>query len=151
MCAALAFTLTACADRPTGVHMERAALVVPAGGSLAVLYFTAVNGDARADTIYSVKVDGAESVSMHAPMRDGAGGVNPMADAAMVPLPANSRVRFAPGGTHVMVRISGFPLRRGTDVRVVLMRTHGDSTVGMARVVDYADLDTLLGPSKRAP
>ncbi len=144
-CAA-AVLAAACADRSSGIRIERAALVVPAGGSLAALYFTVQNGQAHSDTIHAVRVDGAESVAMHQPRQHVTGVVDPMAEAAMVPLPPHSTVRFAPGGQHVMVRLSGFTLRRGTAVRMVLYRSRGDSTVGAARVVEYSDLDSVLAP-----
>lgn len=134
----------ACGGAGDGVRIERAALVVPAGGSLAALYFTVHNGTSRADTVHAVRLDGAEFVTMHAPREHATGIVDLMADAGMVPLPPRGTLRFLPGGMHAMARMTGYPVRRGAMLRLVVYRAGGDSTVSAARVVEYAELDSVL-------
>jgi len=145
----VAMLAAACVDRAPGVRVERAALVIPAGGSLAMLYLTVHNHTGRADTIRALRIDDAGGVSLHTPREHATGVLEPGTEARMVPLPPNSTVRFSPGGLHAMVQVTGLPMRRGSAVRLVLHRTRGDSTVSAARVVAYADLDSVLAPPSR--
>lgn len=67
----------------------------PAGG-----YFTA-HGSASADTLASVTSPKAERIEMHSMVQDGA--TMKMRAEQSFALPANGELKFAPGGSHLML------------------------------------------------
>lgn len=64
-------------------------------------YFT-INGGQTDVVLRAVTADAAQRVEMHESVRD-ANGVMSMKKIADVPVPANSTVKFAPGGKHLML------------------------------------------------
>ena len=68
--------------------------------SPAAAYFT-VHGGPADTTLLSVSTDVAIKAEMHQSMS--AGGMSTMKPLDMLPVPARSEVRFAPGGKHVML------------------------------------------------
>lgn len=140
----------------SGVQLEHALLVLPAGSSPAALYFTVRNAGARPDTLAGIAVEGAPHTSMHderqGRMPDGGmsmGGMTMMTPVSFVPLPAGGEVRFAPGGLHGMIDRFDGVLRRGDSVRVTLRLASGRPVAAEARVIAYADLDTAMAPAPR--
>jgi protein SCO1/2 len=139
-----------------GVRLDHALLVLPAGSSPAALYFSVRNEGPTPDTLAGIMVDGAPQTSMHdeqqsrRPGSDRSMGVmTMMTPVSAVPLPAGGDVRFAPGGLHGMIEKLDRTLRRGDSVQVTLRLASGRPASAMARVIEYADLDTMIAPSPR--
>lgn len=71
-----------------------------AQGTTGVGFLTLENPGARPDALLSVETSGARQVQIH--QSSVSGGMASMQMVSRVPLPAGSRVTFAPGGYHLM-------------------------------------------------
>ncbi len=130
----LLFTLTACADEQpasdvplpeeppvpadTFAVVDAWAGVASEGGTTAG-YFTIENGLARADTLQGVTADGMDRIEMHETYEreDGLRGMRPVEELVA---PPGERVRFAPGGLHLMLINMERALAVGDSVEVTL-------------------------------
>lgn len=131
--------------------LERAVVVPPTGGAPAALYFTVRNRSGRVATLRRVEMDVAERVSLqtiqaHRPSMGGmAASSGPLTrPVGSVPIPPRGAVRFAPGGYTAMLHGVRRPLVLGESVAVVAHFEGGARAEATARVVAYADLDTML-------
>lgn len=142
---ALALALAAaCTRGSASIRVDRAVIATTPDGSMSVLYFTLRNERAASDTLRRVSVDSAVAVTMHTPRQHALGVVSAANSLTAVPLPAQSVVRFAPGGLHAMVPAPALTLRQGMRVRMVAHLASGDSASGEVPVVGYADLDSAF-------
>lgn len=140
----------ACGTRDAAFVVERAAVTLPAGGAPALVFFTVRNAGAAA-TLVGVEIDAAARTTMQSTtphrMPEGSAAMGPTA--LLLPVPtveigAASALRFAPGGFTGVVEALRRPLARGDSVRLTLRLADGRSATAMARVLEYADLDTAL-------
>jgi copper(I)-binding protein len=146
-----ALALSACNSETRVLEIERAVLTLPAGGSPAAVYMTVRNTSAIELQVVGVEVDGAsgialQSVTAHRMPTASAtrGATTIMSSIAGVTIPARTSVRFAPGGYTVLVESLRTPRARGDSVRIVVRLSNAWSRSAMARVVQYADLDSAL-------
>lgn len=154
-CAGVAFGAVACRAETPVIALERAVLVLPAGGAPAAVYLTVRNSSAMALEVVGVEVEGADttvlqSVTAHR-MPDASASRGPTAllsPVPLVPIAAGGTLRFAPGGYTVVVSGLRRPLVRGDSVRITVRLSNAWSRSAMARVLAYADLDTALGTAR---
>jgi copper(I)-binding protein len=145
-----ALLAVACGERAAVVQLERAAIaVVP--GVAPMLYLTVRNLGARTMEVTGVSVEGAATADMHTATAHRLG----QADAALgdtallspvgsVPLAAHGTLRFAPGGYSIALDGVARPLVPGDSLEVTLQFAEAATATTMARVVRFADLDTVL-------
>jgi periplasmic copper chaperone A len=145
--AASAIGIAACrvvpVDEEGPAAWTHAYLVVPAPGSPAVLYLWVTNPAGRADTVTAVQVTEADSAQVHRTMPMG-GGMERMVPVAAVPVAAHDTVKLAPGGLHVMV--FGLPagLKAGDSTAITVTFRNAGDVQGYARVITYAQVDSLV-------
>lgn len=131
---ALLFTLTACADEQpasdvpppaedpvpadTFAVVDAWAGVASEGGTTAG-YFTIENGLATADTLQGVTGEAMDRIEMHETYEreEGMRGMRPVEDLVVGP---GARVRFEPGGLHLMLINMERALAVGDSVEVTL-------------------------------
>ncbi len=131
-------------DETGPVGWTRAYLVSPAPGSPAVLYLWVTNPTSHADTVTGARVADADSAQLHGTMSMG-NGMEHMVPLPAVALPARDTVRFAPGGRHVMVFGLGAKVAPGDSTAVTLTFRRAGEVQGWARVITYAQVDSLAG------
>lgn len=73
----------------------------PVVGDEGSAYFTVRNTGTDPDTLIGVSVPAAASVMLHGQKKDGS--ITRMVMLDMLPIPAGSEVRLAPGGLHLML------------------------------------------------
>ena len=110
------------------------------GAAVGVVYFEIVNSGAQ-DTLVHVEAPVARQLEMHSMAT--IGGVMQMRQVLSVDVPAQGRVRFEPGGLHVMLIDLVRPLKKGDRFPLMLVFQHA----GPMRVeVIVQDLGTLTSP-----
>ncbi|HEY5219063.1 MAG TPA: copper chaperone PCu(A)C [Gemmatimonadaceae bacterium] len=138
--------VTACHGAPVApapaVSWTHGYIVSPAPGSPAVAYLWLTNSTSSADTVTEVRVGGADSAQVHENMPTGNGMEN-MERVVALAVPAHDTLRLAPGGYHVMVFGIRGTLRAGDSTAVTVTFTHAGDVAGWARVITYADVDSL--------
>ena len=130
-------------DEAGAAGWSRGYLVTPAPGSPAVLYLRVTNPVGRADTVLAVRVAGADSAQVHGTMTMGSGmeGMTPM---AALPIAAHDTVKLAPGGLHVMVFGLRAGLAAGDSTAVTVTFRNAGDVPGYARIITYAQVDSLV-------
>ena len=93
-------------------------------GQPAVAYFT-IHGGATDATLINVSSERAIRTEMHQSM-SGPGGMSSMRPLASVAVPANTAVKFEPGGRHAMLFGLGAAVAPGD--RIQLLLTFGDGS-----------------------
>lgn len=112
---------TACGDDGDGAAIEvRAAWArpTPAGTATAAVYMTVLADED--DTLVGASVAPAVAGAAIAHQTVSADGQLSMSDTARVPLPGGDRVRFEPGGLHVMLDDLAAPLVVGAEFAMSL-------------------------------
>jgi copper(I)-binding protein len=142
----------ACSPPPaTPLAVERA--VFTPGDSVVPpsLYFTVHNAGGTAVTLTGVRIDAADSATIHtttahrlpgAPLTAGPMAMYTRVDSVIVA--AGQTLRFAPGGYFVMTKPLTRALQRGDSVRFTIFATGPVGVTAMARVLPYAELDVAL-------
>ena len=143
-CALVPFT--ACGSADGGPAEAAGALTVrsvtidaPANPDVAAVRLVVDNQMARSDALQSVTTPVAETASLHRSGEDAEGRAI-MAEVRTVPIAARSRVRFQPGGLHVMLTGLRRRIVAGDIVALTFhFRTAGTRTVN-ARVVPISEI-----------
>jgi periplasmic copper chaperone A len=130
-------------DQTGTVGWSQGYLVEPAPGSPAVLYLWMTNPTPAGDTTIGIRMPAADSAQVHRTAAMG-NGMDGMARVAEFPLPAHDTVKFAPGGLHVMVFGLDHALARGDSTPVTVTFARAGDVRGWARVITYADVDSLV-------
>lgn len=151
-----AMVATACEEAAGPIRVERAA-IVPLASAPTSLYLTVRNTSARPVRIARVAVEGAAVSEMRTTtahrmaLADSLMGPTSMqTPVASIQVPALGTLRFAPGGYSVVLDSLARPLAVGDSARVTVWLESGERARGIAAVVRYADLDTLLVTSSSA-
>jgi copper(I)-binding protein len=99
-----------------------------AGMKMGAGYLTVTNGGAADDELLAVTTPAADEVQIHrSQMQD---GVMRMREVGATSVPAGQRIRFLPGGLHLMFMGLKAPLEAGQTVPVTLQfREAGEVTV----------------------
>ncbi len=144
--------LVGCLRFESPLAVERAVLVLPAGGAPAALYFTAHNRGHNLVTITGVEIPGGpattlQTVTAHRmPAASAAQGTMAiMSPVDAVPLEAGATVRFAPGGYTVALPSVPFTWWEGDSVAIAVVSAGAFRRDAWARVVTYRQLDSALG------
>jgi mono/diheme cytochrome c family protein len=147
-----ALSVSACGELAGPIRLERAAIVTPVGAPT-TLFLSVLNTSGRPVRIAGVTVDGAatatiSSTTAHRMDLPGAPATTMqlLSPVASVPVAAATTLRFAPGGYSVVLDGLARPLLPGDSARVTVRLESGERASTMARVVRYADLDTVLVP-----
>jgi mono/diheme cytochrome c family protein len=142
----------ACSELAGPIRLERAAIVTPVG-SPTTLYLTVQNRSGRPVRIVAATVDGATTATIstttaHRMDLPGAPATTMqlLSPVGSIPVAAASSLRFAPGGWSIVLGGLTRALLPGDSARVTLRLESGERASAMARVVRYADLDTVLVP-----
>ena len=114
----------------------------PAAATMSV-YATIANG-AAADTLFSIETPAAQTALLHSTMDHG--GMQMMHAVTFFPIPTDSTVRLAPGGTHIMLEGLSRQFTSGDSIPLVLVFRRGGPSPVTAKVVTYARLDSALAP-----
>jgi periplasmic copper chaperone A len=94
------------------------------GATIGAAYFEIVNAGA-ADTLLRIESPVARQVEMHASYTEG--GTMRMRPVTSVDVPVGGRVRFQPGGLHVMLIDLTQPLKEGQRFSLTLVFQHAGS------------------------
>jgi copper(I)-binding protein len=84
------------------VKIESAWLRPAARGMNSALYFNINNVTTKADALYKVTSKAAELVQLHSTVKN-SNGTEGMKEIKQIAVPANSVIKFEPGGYHVML------------------------------------------------
>ncbi|HMS02520.1 MAG TPA: c-type cytochrome [Gemmatimonadaceae bacterium] len=149
--------LPACTPGAPGVGVETALITVPVGGAPALVFATVRNADVMPLYLETVSVDGEGPVTIRteAAHRDAPRDAPPARLPTLTPverllLPVASQLRLAPGSYTGVLESDTTHLTRG-ETRTLTLRFERAQPVSVtARVVDYADLDSLLRPAGAA-
>jgi copper(I)-binding protein len=126
------------------IRVQAAIVPQPASTDEAALYLVLHNEGTVDDTLTAVWSELAQKGEMHETMAM-SGGMSHMAPVARVVVKAGGDLRFAPGGTHVMLTQLSRKPAVGESVPVRLrFAVAGDLSIA-ADVVAYADLEARLG------
>ena len=129
--------LSACGG-PERVTADDAWIRLPAApGRPGAAYFTLHGGRSDA-TLVDVSADVAVRAEMHESM-SGAGGMAGMKPLGQVPVPAGSKVEFAPGGKHVMLFDLNPKAKAGKIFNLTLNFANGGRLYVPATIVGPAD------------
>ena len=110
------------------------------GATVGVAYLEIVNSG-KQDTLVRVESTAARRVEMHSMAT--VGGVMQMRELSSVDVPAHGRVRFEPGGLHVMLIDLEHPLKKGERIPLTLVFQRAGRVPAEAIV---QDLGTLTPP-----
>ena len=114
---AMLFLLSACgADR--GIEVREAWARPAMQGGNGAIYFVIQNDAREADEMTGAASDIAEAVEMHETRMEGE--VMQMHPMGSVPLPANAKTTFKPGGLHIMLIDMKKDLKVGDEVEITL-------------------------------
>lgn len=139
--ALVAVALTGCgddggpADAAGTLRVLDATVDRPANPAQASLRFVIDNGTATDDELVGVSSPVAGSASVHRSEVDDR-GVASMEDVASLPIPARSKVTFAPGGLHVMLEALAEPLEVDQTFDVELTFAEAGTRTVQVRVVE---------------
>lgn len=145
-----ALVAAACGERATVVQLERAAVaVVP--GAPPMVYLTVRNAGARPVEVTGATVEGAATAGFRTATAHRLGRADAaLGDTALlspvdaVSVAAHASLRFAPGGYSIVLDGVARPLVPGDSLRVTLQFAGAAPATTIARVVRFADLDTVL-------
>ncbi len=131
------------ADAVVLPQIERAVIGRPPTSDRAALYLHVRNSSDGPIRLTTVIVDGVGEESFHRSSMEG--GMLSMRPLEFVEIPANSLLKMAPGGVHIMLEgLSDEFLARET-VQVTLRTSTGGVVLTNARLVGLADLESALG------
>lgn len=144
---------SACASGDSSLPLERMVVVIPVGNESPALYGIVRNLGAVDDSIVGVDVELAERAGLfssreHLLPTDGApaGALGNRASVVSIAVRAGKTLRLSPDGLHALLSGLRRPLVRGDSTRVTLRFAHGAPRSAPARVIAYADLDSILSP-----
>lgn len=144
---------SACGSGDSSLPLERMVVVIPVGNESAALYGIVRNLGAVDDSIVGVEVELAERAGLfssreHLLPTDGApaGALGNRASVVSIAVRAGKTLRLSPDGLHALLDGLRRPLVRGDSTRVTLRFAHGAPVSAPARVIAYADLDSILSP-----
>jgi copper(I)-binding protein len=126
-----------------GVVAPAPANVGSAAAATMSVYATIVNGG-PADTLSNVETTAAQTAALHSTMDHG--GMQMMHAASYFPIPADSTVRLAPGGTHIMLEGLSRQFTSGDTIAIVLVFQRAGRIPVTAKVVAYEHLEQALRP-----
>lgn len=128
-------------------------VVIPVGNESPALYGIVRNLGAVDDSIVAVEVELAERAGLfssreHLLPTDGApaGALGNRASVVGIAVGAGKTLRLSPDGLHALLSGLRRPLVRGDSTRVTLRFAHATPVSAPARVIAYADLDSILSP-----
>jgi copper(I)-binding protein len=143
--AAAVITAVACRPAPRGgsaaagsITISRAVVSAPAGPSEAPAFLVLDNHGPAADSLIAVVSPDADSVSLHTVT---AGRMEPL---SAIVLPAERRVRLAPGQYHLMLKGLRRPLASGDTVSLELQFSRAGPVVVRAPVLRYSEAVSAL-------
>lgn len=145
-------------------------IVAPAGDAPSAMYFTVMNAAATPDTLTDVRVTDVAHADMHTQTmmsmshdtgvmahdmghemshgmaHDMSSMTTVMTPTPEVAVPSGGALRFTPGGRHVMLTGARHRFMPGEVVAAEMTFRHGGTAHIRARVVTYAQLDSLREP-----
>lgn len=127
------------------LEVSRVVMAEPVTGERTALYFDVANTGAAPDTLTGVDAGPLGRASVHRTTE--VGGVSRMRAAGPVEIAAAGGIELRPGGLHVMVEELEHAPVAGDTVAVTLHFAVAGPVGVRARVVSYADLQEVLGPS----
>lgn len=146
----------ACRNPEPALALDRAAIAVAPGVSPA-LYLTLRNVGRRPLDVVGARVSVARSATIQtttahrmAPGDAALGPTSMFQPVAAVRVDGGATMRFAPGGFGIVLEGLSRPLVVGESLGVSLELATGPAVTTMARVVAFAELDTVLAPATSA-
>ena len=133
-----ALSLASCGQGPVLAAHDAVVKLNPIEGNPSALYFT-VHGGPQATTLEDVLSPSAIRVAMHDNVRDPATGMVSMKPLVRVPIPADTDVRFAPGGKHVMLYGINLPARRLNEIDLTFVFGNGERVAVTASMQGMGD------------
>ncbi len=137
---ALAALALACAGTARGGHAEsgditisHAVVSLPPPSTPAPGFLVLENRGAAPDTLLAIDSPDADSVTLHTVV---GGQMEPV---SMVAVPTYGKVRFAPGGYHVMIAGLHTPLAAGDTVKLALHFAHAGRVLVRAVALRYSE------------
>ncbi|MBK8057980.1 MAG: copper chaperone PCu(A)C [Gemmatimonadetes bacterium] len=151
---ALLVLAPACSSGDSSLPLERMVVVIPVGNESAALYGTVRNLGAVDDTIVGIDVEIAERSALFSsrehllPTDVAAAGAatGNRAPVVRAELKAGEQLRFSPDRLHALLGGLRRPLVRGDSTRVTVRFARGAPVSATARVIAYADLDSIVSP-----
>jgi cytochrome oxidase Cu insertion factor (SCO1/SenC/PrrC family)/copper(I)-binding protein len=125
--------------------ISKAVVAEPATQDEAAAYLTFTNNTKQEDTLVAVAADLAARGEVHETM--GEGEMRHMMATPTLVLPANTEVKLAPDGMHIMLSQLRRKLVAGDTVKLYLSLSRAGPVEVRAPVVPYADLEKFLGLS----
>lgn len=125
--------------------ISMAVVAEPASQDEAAAYLTFTNNTKQEDTLVAVAADLAARAEVHETM--GEGEMRHMMATPTLVLPANTEVKLAPDGMHIMLSQLRRKLVAGDTVKLYLSLSRAGPVEVRAPVVPYADLEKFLGLS----
>ena len=139
VCALAALALS-CAGAARGGHAESGDIVIshavislPPPSTAAPGFFVLENRGSTLDTLLAIDSPDADSVAMHTVV---GGQMEPV---AMVAVPTYGKVRFAPGGYHLMIGGLRKPLVVGDTITLALHFAHAGRVLVGAVTLTYSE------------
>ena len=133
----------ATAAEANAMVISKAVVAEPATLDEAAAYLTFTNNTTQEDTLVAVAADLAARGEVHETM--GEGEMRHMMATPTLVLPANSEVKLAPDGMHIMLSQLRRKLVAGDTVKLYLSLSRAGPVEVRAPVVPYADLEKFLG------
>lgn len=140
VCAVLLGLILAACGKPEHVHVEDAWIRVLPGTLPAAAYFTVVNPSNKPIQLESVETSVYGMAMMHRSVV--VDGQSQMLPVSSVEVPADDRLKFAPGSYHVMLMNPVKPLQVGSSLPLTLVFDHGLKLTAQFK---------LLGPNAQGP
>ncbi|MGH7710984.1 MAG: copper chaperone PCu(A)C, partial [Gemmatimonadaceae bacterium] len=111
-------------------------------GMSGAMYLNILNSAERPDTLRAASVIGGPMATLH--ITTTRGGSATMQQIPWLEIPARGRLEMRPGGPHIMLEGAPQPLRPGTAAAVELHFAQRGRVTGLASIVTYAQLDSVL-------
>jgi len=145
---------TACSSEDASLPLQRLVVVIPVGNESAALYGVVRNPGTETDTIVGIEVELALQAALFSsrehllPTSAAAAGeaTGNRATVVRAELAPGAKLRFSPDGLHALLSGLRRPLVRGDSTRVTVRFARGAPVSATARVIAYADLDSIVSP-----
>jgi cytochrome oxidase Cu insertion factor (SCO1/SenC/PrrC family)/copper(I)-binding protein len=133
------------APEANAMVISKAVVAEPATQDEAAAYLTFTNNTKQEDTLVAVASDLAARAEVHETM--GEGEMRHMMATPRIVLPAQTEVKLAPDGMHIMLSQLRRKFAAGDTVKLYLSLSRAGPVEVRAPVVPYADLEKFLGLS----
>ncbi len=131
LAAALVFALAGCGTKPA-VRIENAWVRPVSAGGTTAGYLTLVNDSPDSLVLVGVEAPAAGMAMMHETVREG--GRATMREAPRLVVAPHTRLRFAPGGAHLMLSNALVELAEGDTTGITLRLADGGTLHATAKV-----------------